>query len=263
MADSWISGPFTRSRTAPRLHRGPENLPKVASAAYPEVSESNYRPDVDGLRAVAVLCVVTFHAFPEYLRGGFVGVDIFFVISGFLITSLIIRGLANDTFSFIQFYQRRIRRIFPALLLVLAACFLFGRFALFTGENQQLGKHIVGGTSFVSNFVLWSEKGYFDNSADTKPLLHLWSLGIEEQFYIVWPAILWAAFKCRVNLLAVIILIALASFALNVNEVSRHATTAFYSPQTRFWELLWGALLAWASIRASGTLDSLSPVQRS
>jgi peptidoglycan/LPS O-acetylase OafA/YrhL len=168
----------------------------------------------------------------------------FFVISGFLITSLIVKNLKSDDFSFVDFYQRRIRRIFPALVLVMTACFLFGRVALYSGENQQLGKHILGGASFVSNLILWGENGYFDNSADTKPLLHLWSLGVEEQFYIVWPVMLWVGFKLRLNLIALVLVVGLASFILNVTEIIPNSVAAFYSPQTRLWELLVGALLA-------------------
>jgi peptidoglycan/LPS O-acetylase OafA/YrhL len=208
------------------------------------VTESGYRPDIDGLRAIAVLSVVAFHAFPELARGGFVGVDIFFVISGYLITSILIRNLEGGNFSFLQFYSRRIRRIFPALLLVLMTCLAFGAFALFTDELQQLGKHVAGGAGFVSNLVLWNESGYFDNSADTKPLLHLWSLGIEEQFYIAWPFLLWVAFRLRLNLLLAISALAGISFALNTHGVKINSIATFYSPQTRFWELLCGALLA-------------------
>jgi peptidoglycan/LPS O-acetylase OafA/YrhL len=149
-----------------------------------------YRPDIDGLRAVAVLSVVAFHAFPAWIKGGFTGVDVFFVISGFLISTIIFENLNRGTFSFGQFYARRIKRIFPALLLVLIASFSFGWFALLSDEYKQLGKHIAAGAGFTSNLLLWREAGYFDNSSDTKPLLHLWSLGIEEQFYIVWPFIL-------------------------------------------------------------------------
>ena len=130
--------------------------------------------------------MVAFHAFPAWVRGGFIGVDVFFVISGYLISTIIFENLEKGTFSFSEFYARRIRRIFPALLLVLVACFAFGWFALLADEFKQLGKHIAAGAAFFSNFVLWGEVGYFDNSADTKPLLHLWSLGIEEQFYIIW-----------------------------------------------------------------------------
>lgn len=209
-----------------------------------------YRPDIDGLRAIAILSVVAFHAFPRYVPGGFIGVDIFFVISGYLITSLIIRHLAFDDFSFIDFYQRRIRRIFPALMLVLFSCLAFGSQVLYVGENQQLGKHVLAGAGFVSNLVLWAENGYFDNSADTKPLLHLWSLGIEEQFYIGWPVLLCAAFRFRINLIALIAIIGVVSFALNVTEVGPNAVATFYSPHTRFWELLIGALLAVITVRA-------------
>src|SRR5207245_193984 len=132
-----------------------------------------------------------YHAFPAALSGGFVGVDIFFVISGFLISKIIFKSLEIDEFSFVDFYSRRIRRIFPALATVLLATFILGWFILYPDEYRQLGKHIAGGAGFVSNFVLWRESGYFDAAAETKPLLHLWSLGIEEQFYIVFPMFAW------------------------------------------------------------------------
>jgi len=139
-----------------------------------------YRADIDGLRAIAVLSVVGFHAFPRSVKGGFVGVDIFFVISGFLISTIIFGSLERKTYSFTEFYGRRIRRIFPVLLLVLISSYTFGWFALLADEYKQLGKHIAAGTGFVSNFALWKESGYFDDAAQTKPLLHLWSLAIEE-----------------------------------------------------------------------------------
>ena len=212
------------------------------------LSHPNYRPDIDGLRAVAVLAVVAFHAFPSRVRGGFIGVDVFFVISGYLISTIIFDNLDRGTFSFSEFYARRIKRIFPALLLVLIACFAFGWFALLPDEYKQLGKHIAGGAGFVSNFVLWNEAGYFDNSAETKPLLHLWSLGIEEQFYIGWPLLLWFAWKRKFNLFAVTIFIAIATFFLNIKGVNQDIVATFYSPQTRFWELLSGSLLAWVAL---------------
>ncbi|QOY94046.1 acyltransferase [Massilia sp. UMI-21] len=207
-----------------------------------------YRPDIDGLRAVAVLSVVLFHAFPTALRGGFIGVDVFFVISGFLISSILLRELQQGSFSFAGFYARRVRRIFPALALVLAACLAFGWLALFPDEYQQLGKHVVGGAGFAANFFYWAQVGYFDTAADTKPLLHLWSLGIEEQFYILWPVILLLAWRLRarwrVNLLVVAGVLALASFALNVAGIAAHPSATFYSPASRAWELLLGAGLA-------------------
>ena len=119
------------------------------------------------------------------LKGGFIGVDIFFIIWGFLISTIIFSNLDSGNLSFVEFYSRRIKRIFPALLLVLLACFAAGWFVLLADEYKQLGKHIAGAAGFVSNLLFWQESGYFDNAADTKPLLHLWSLGIEEQFYIV------------------------------------------------------------------------------
>ena len=140
-----------------------------------------YRADIDGLRAVAVIAVVLFHAFPRLLPGGFIGVDIFFVISGYLISSLICDKFEFGSFTLAEFYIRRIRRIFPALAVVLATVLIVGAFVLLNDEYQQLGKHIAAGSGFVANLALWRESGYFDNSAATKPLLHLWSLGIEEQ----------------------------------------------------------------------------------
>jgi peptidoglycan/LPS O-acetylase OafA/YrhL len=218
----------------------------------PHLSHPKYRPDIDGLRAVAVLSVVAFHAFPRWVKGGFIGVDVFFVISGFLISTIIFENLDKGTFSFTEFYARRIKRIFPALLLVLVASYTFGWFVLLADEYKQLGKHIAAGAGFVSNFVLWNEAGYFDNSAETKPLLHLWSLGIEEQFYIVWPLLLWFAWKRRFNLLPVTMLVALISFYLNVKGVQKNAVATFYSPQTRFWELMCGSLLAWLTLYKKG-----------
>ena len=212
------------------------------------LSHPKYRPDIDGLRAIAVLSVVAFHAFPGWVRGGFIGVDVFFVISGYLISTIIFENLDKGTFSFSEFYSRRIRRIFPALLLVLIACFAFGWFSLLADEFKQLGKHIAAGAGFLSNFILWNEAGYFDNSAETKPLLHLWSLGIEEQFYIVWPLLLWFAWKRKFNLLTITIVIAVASFILNLKGVKQDMVATFYSPQTRFWELLSGSLLAWFTL---------------
>jgi peptidoglycan/LPS O-acetylase OafA/YrhL len=214
----------------------------------PLLSHPKYRPDIDGLRAIAVLAVVAFHAFPAWVRGGFIGVDVFFVISGYLISTIIFENLDKGTFSFTEFYARRIKRIFPALLLVLIACFAFGWFTLLADEYQQLGKHIAAGAGFFSNFTLWNEAGYFDNSAETKPLLHLWSLGIEEQFYIVWPLLLWFAWKCKFNLLPITIVVTIASFVLNIKGIKQDMVATFYSPQTRFWEFLSGSLLAWFTL---------------
>ena len=230
----------------PRVHAG--------SAA---LMSPKYRSDIDGLRAIAVLSVVGFHAFPGWVHGGFVGVDVFFVISGFLISTIIFSGLDRGIFSFWQFYSRRIRRIFPALVVVLVACFSFGWFSLLSDEYTQLGKHIGGGAAFVSNFVLWNESGYFDASAELKPLLHLWSLGIEEQFYILWPLLLYLAFKWKFNLLYLISLVILCSFSLNVSRIDTDGVATFYSPVPRFWELLFGSALAYVAMFRQDTVASL------
>ena len=217
-------------------------------------SGPKYRPDIDGLRAVAVVAVIFFHAFPKYMRGGFTGVDVFFVISGYLITTIILEGLDRGDFSFSEFYSRRVRRIFPALIVVLVASLVFGWYFLLADELNQLGKHAVAGVGFVSNFTLWSEAGYFDNSGETKPLLHLWSLAIEEQFYILWPVLLWFAWKRKFNLLTVAVVILAVSFILGVRGAARNMVAAFYSPQTRFWELLSGGVLAWGMLYGKGSL---------
>lgn len=222
------------------------------------LSHLKYRPDIDGLRAIAVLAVVAFHAFPSWMKGGFIGVDVFFVISGYLISTIIFQNLDRGTFSFTEFYARRVKRIFPALILVLVACFSFGWFALLANEYKQLGKHIAAGAGFISNIVFWNEAGYFDNAADTKPLLHLWSLGIEEQFYIVWPLLLWFSWKRKFNLLTITILVTIVSFVLNVKGIKLDAVATFYSPQTRFWELLSGSLLAWVNLYKKSSFANIA-----
>ncbi len=227
-------------------HSGDPSLP---SARRPELTHPKYRPDIDGLRAIAVLSVIAFHAFPTHAPGGFIGVDVFFVISGFLISTIIFGSLERRAFSLRDFYARRIKRIFPALLLVLIVCFAFGWFTLFADEFKQIGKHLAGGAGFISNILLWDESGYFDTSAETKPLLHLWSLGIEEQFYIAWPLILWLAWKSRVNLLLLTVVVAVGSFAWNLHGVASGTPAAFYMPQQRAWELLVGAAAAYLELR--------------
>jgi peptidoglycan/LPS O-acetylase OafA/YrhL len=222
----------------------PGAAPSLAPTALAAHHETAYRPDIDGLRAVAVLAVVAFHAFPTRLPGGFVGVDVFFVISGFLISGIIRKRLLENRFSFADFYARRVRRIVPALLVVLVACYAFGWFTLLPIPFEQLGKHIVAGVAFASNFVLWSEAGYFDASAATKPLLHLWSLGIEEQFYLVWPLLLFAVSRWRRGALVLVAVVGIASFAVNLATVHASPVAAFYSPLSRFWELQLGCLLA-------------------
>jgi peptidoglycan/LPS O-acetylase OafA/YrhL len=233
-----------------------------------------YRSDIDGLRAVAVLMVVAFHAFPAWFPGGFIGVDVFFVISGYLISSILFKSLGAGNFSFTDFYMRRIRRIFPALIVVLIASLVAGWFLLLADEYAQLGKHVAAGASFVSNLVLWHDSSYFDNDAANKPLLHLWSLGIEEQFYIVWPIVLFVVYrliagKHKTNkhsnpslskeiiqkVWVVIAILTVLSFVLNVVLVVSNQVASFYSPLSRFWELLFGAMLANLTLHHDSSLE--------
>ena len=224
-------------------------LPSSAPPDRPNTpSQLDYRPDIDGLRAIAVLAVIGFHAFPDWIRGGFVGVDVFFVISGYLISTILLTGMERGTFRFLQFYIRRIRRIFPTLIFVLLVCMVAGWLALFSSEYKALGKHVAGSAAFVSNFVLWNEAGYFDKAEETKPLLHIWSLGIEEQFYIVWPLLLYLTWRFRTGTLPLLLLLLLGSFALNVHTAGSDTAADFYSPLTRFWELMAGSVLAYASL---------------
>lgn len=217
--------------------------PNAPSLGQPLI-KPHYRADIDGLRALAVLAVIAFHAFPDQVPGGFIGVDVFFVISGFLITTLIQESLQQQSFSFRTFYASRVRRIFPALVIVLLTCQLLGWFALLSNEYKALGKHIAASTAFIPNFIFWSESGYFDYAADTKSLLHLWSLGIEEQFYLVWPIVMWLGFKHRVDVFKLGIALFLGSLMLNLMMIEESPSAAFFSPFTRMWELLSGCLLA-------------------
>jgi len=220
----------------------------MASAGPPHLAPA-YRPDIDGLRAIAVGAVVLHHAFPQAFPSGFVGVDIFFVISGYLISSIIIGQLQAGRFSFRDFYARRIRRIFPALLLVLVACLGTGWLMMTAAEFKALGRHVLAGTLFVSNFGFWQEANYFDESAIYKPLLHLWSLAIEEQFYIAWPLLLLVAYRWRA-LPWLIAGLLLASLVLNLWLVRTDTTAAFYNPAARFWEMMMGAGLAALQLRS-------------
>lgn len=203
-----------------------------------------YRSDIDGIRAIAVVLVVIYHAFPSLLPGGFIGVDIFFVISGFLITSILKTEIVSGKYSVKDFYRRRIDRLFPALLVVMFSVFIFGWFTLFADEFMQLGKQLAGSAGFIANILFYSEVGYFNATSATKPLLHLWSLGIEEQFYLVFPLVLYFAYKRKLNLVLVVSLLAGASFLLNVISIRENVERTFYLPQYRHWELLLGSILA-------------------
>ena len=189
-------------------------------------SSTQYRPDIDGLRAIAVMLVLNYHAFPHALPGGFVGVDVFFVISGFLITDIIARELGEKRFSLLGFYARRIRRIFPALIVVLAAVLVLGWLWMLPAAYAQLGSDVFASAAFLANIALLLQSGYFEVESAKKPLLHLWSLGIEEQFYLIWPLILLLAARLWWRVLAVAAVLGVASFALNVALIGRDLLSA-------------------------------------
>jgi peptidoglycan/LPS O-acetylase OafA/YrhL len=208
-----------------------------------------HRRDIDGLRAIAVLSVVVYHCAPGLLPGGFTGVDIFFVISGFLITSIIAPGLERGDFSLAEFYVRRSKRILPALFTVLAFTLAAGAFLLTPSALAELGKQTTAAAAFVSNIAFWLDTGYFDAAAETKPLLHTWSLGVEEQFYLLWPLALMILAKLNLATRVPVLLALAASFALSCVTVAWHQPTAFYLLPTRAWELMAGAVLALNIVR--------------
>jgi peptidoglycan/LPS O-acetylase OafA/YrhL len=203
-----------------------------------------YRADIDGLRAIAVASVVAFHAFPNQVPGGFVGVDVFFVISGFLITSILAQQIHEGRFSYTGFYSRRARRILPALCLVLLACLAFGYVALLPEEFANLGWHMAAAAAFAANLSFWHASGYFAPASEFQPLLHLWSLGIEEQFYLLWPIVLAVAWRRGLNIARVMLSLTAVSFALSLVLTQIDSVAGFYFPLSRFWELGLGCCLA-------------------
>jgi peptidoglycan/LPS O-acetylase OafA/YrhL len=213
----------------------------------------DFRPDINGLRALAVLGVVAFHARHDLLPGGFSGVDVFFVISGFLITRIILSERAEGKFSLLFFYAKRAKRILPALLIVTFTVWALGWFWADPKQFRQIGGHIEGSSYFTVNIWLLRQAagmtGYFDVDSNSKPLLHLWSLSIEEQFYLFWPATLLVLFAAgRRHLGAGVALIFLASLAFNLFETPRDPSAGFYLLWSRAWELALGALLAWREV---------------
>lgn len=203
------------------------------------------RGDIQGLRAIAVLSVVVFHAFPGALSGGYVGVDIFFVISGFLITGIILEDIRQERFSLSQFYRRRIRRIFPALAALLVACLIVGYFLQGPDGYEALGKTVASTAVFASNVTFWRESGYFDVASELKPLLHTWSLAVEEQFYVLYPPLLYVLAKfARRHLATCLTLLLLGSLAISEMLVRTAPAAAFYLTPSRGFELLIGAIVA-------------------
>lgn len=209
-------------------------------------SPVNFREDINGLRAWAVIAVLLFHFSLIGLPGGFVGVDIFFVISGYLMTAIVVGKLEKGSFSIIDFYMARVRRILPALLVVISTLLALGWFWLPTPDYQELGKQSAYSLAFLSNIGYWKSSGYFDVAAHEKWLLHTWSLAVEAQFYVLYPiivSILWRYFKTMKVLIASLILLFTASFSLNIYFVESHPSLAFYFLPTRGWELFAGGLV--------------------
>lgn len=212
------------------------------------------RKDIEGLRALAVLAVVAGHTTPSAVRGGFCGVDVFFVISGYLIGKHLLEDIHAGQFSFLGFYVRRARRLLPALVVVLAAVWGVGWVILSAPELAALGRHIAAASVFSNNFLLWSESGYFDAVSTSKPLLHLWSLGIEEQFYLLVPLLLWLGARGRQGSVRWVVWLSVLSLLLT----ELHPAPSFYLLDTRFWELGAGVVIGYLSLHEA-TLGSGTP----
>jgi len=198
-----------------------------------------YRQDIDGLRAIAVILVILYHAFPQWFGGGYLGVDVFFVISGYLISQILCVEIENHQWCWTTFYSRRIKRILPSLLLVLVVLMLLGYFLLLDPEYQSLNLHVLASSFFLNNILLWSQTPqYFDPGSHFKPLLHLWSLGVEEQFYLFWPAFIYFLYQKKISKrygIGALMLVSLLACVVG------HDT--FYLPLCRIWELGLGGML--------------------
>ena len=202
-----------------------------------------YRRDIDGLRAFAVVSVIFFHANFKVFSGGCCGVDVFFVISGFLISSIIVNDLKLSKFSFLKFYEKRARRILPALLFIIIFSIPFALIFMLPGDLYNFSKSVIYTIIFTSNIFFWKESGYFDISSELKPLIHTWSLSIEEQFYLFYPIILFLSYKYfKKYFLAIIIGIFFISFLLAMWLTNIKPSASFYLLPTRVFELLLGAI---------------------
>jgi peptidoglycan/LPS O-acetylase OafA/YrhL len=212
----------------------------------PVVNHSlKYNPSLDGLRGIAVSIVILFHIWPAYFPFGYLGVDLFFILSGYLITQIIYVKLEKNKFSFKKFYRNRIRRIFPAVIIVLSFVMLTGYLFLFPSEFESIGKHIKSSAFFYQNFRLIDEVDYWNEAAQLKPLLHFWSLSIEEQFYLFWPLFIFAIYRLKLNLFASLSVLFIISFSLPyLFEIDR-----FYHSLARFWELILGGLIYAISLK--------------
>jgi peptidoglycan/LPS O-acetylase OafA/YrhL len=226
------------------------------------IRSGNYRTvrplrlDIEGLRAIAVIAVIIDHLVPSALSGGFAGVDLFFVISGYLIGMHLLEDIQSGQFSFAKFYVRRVRRLLPALVTMLVAVWIVGWVILTGPEFNALGKHVAAATIFSNNFLLWSESGYFDAPSATKPLLHLWSLGIEEQFYLLVPLLLWLSSRNR----HASIRVALIASAISLIVTCLRPVASFYLLDTRFWELGAGVTIGYLSL--PGAVSRLATMPR-
>lgn len=209
------------------------------------MSSMEYRPEVDGLRAIAIVPVVLFHAGVEIFSGGFIGVDVFFVISGYLISSIIYKEMTEGKFSLARFYERRAKRIIPPLLVVVAFSCLMSVFFMDNIQKHDFYQSLISVATFSSNFLFWMETGYFEQASELKPLLHTWSLSVEEQFYIVFPLLLLFVTKFRYRtIMSIIVALSILSLIIAEMTLQRDPSASFYLPMSRAWELLAGSILA-------------------
>ena len=221
-----------------------------------------YRSEIDGLRALAVVPVILFHAGFELFSGGFVGVDVFFVISGYLITTILIEDIENNRFSLVKFYERRARRILPALFFVMLICVPFAWMWMLPHQLKDFSQSFVAVIFFASNILFWRESGYFAAAAEEKPLLHTWSLAVEEQYYLLFPILLFLAWRFGKNRVFLMIVV-LAAISLAIGEWGwRNAATAnFYLAPTRAWELFAGSIAAFVvqkrGVQSNNTMSTL------
>lgn len=203
-----------------------------------------YRAEIDFLRAISILFVVGYHFFPELFPGGFTGVDVFFVISGYLVTAIIQHDVKNKSFSYVNFYKRRILRLFPVLVIVLASSLCFGYFFLLADEFKSLAELARASSFFVTNFVLYFQSGYFDTESSYKSLLHLWSLAVEEQFYLIWPCLMLFLISKFKNYFKFLLALALLSFGANIYFTFNDGSFAYFLPLARFWQFIFGIFIA-------------------
>ena len=208
-----------------------------------------YRREIDGLRAVAVLPVILFHAGFGVFSGGYVGVDVFFVISGYLITSILISELEQGNFSILRFYERRARRILPALFFVMLACLPFAYMWMLPSQLEEFAQSIFAVSLFLSNWLFWSQTGYFGTAAELKPLLHTWSLAVEEQYYLLFPILLLSLWRYgRRSVLGFVVVVALLSLLLSEWGWRNEPDINFFFTFSRFWELLAGSICAFLTV---------------